>query len=239
MRSDYPQYLRCLEALKGSSFFHLMDTKALHELLVTMNHKYWHKGDFRYSLDSQFNLIVSGRLKVYRCNSRTGREHTIFLLLPGDVFDFIALLDEEPHDVCWEAIEQLEVLTLPVDQMRHWIDRNPSMHQHILKYLGKRIRQLENAKTDISLYTTLVRLAKLLLENMDHQSHKLKVLNDLPNEEIASLIGTTRAVVNRHLQELKNCGAISLKHREIVIDNVNLLLSIAEEKYNPHSHIQK
>ncbi len=236
MRSDYPQYLRCLEALKGSSFFHLMDTKALQELLVTMNHKYWHKGDFRYSLDSQFNFIVSGRLKVYRCNPRSGREHTIFLLVPGDVFDFIALLDEEPHDVCWEAIEQLEVLTLPVDQMRHWIDRNPSMLQHILKYLGKRIRQLEHAKTDISLYSTLVRLAKLLLENMDIQSHKLTILNDLPNEEIASLIGTTRAVVNRHLQELKNCGAISLKHREIVIDNLKLLLSIAEEKYVPQSH---
>ncbi len=237
MKADYPQYLRCLEALKDSSFFHLLATPALQELLAAMNHKYWHKGDFRYNLESQFNFIVSGRLKVYRCNPRSGREHTIFLLLPGDVFDFIALLDEEPHDVCWEAIEQLEVLTLPVAQMRHWIDRNPSMHQHILKYLGKRIRQLEHAKTDISLYTTLVRLAKLLLENMDIQSHKLTVLNDLPNEEIASLIGTTRAVVNRHLQELKNCGAISLKHREIVVDNVNLLLSIAEEKYVPKSHI--
>ncbi len=236
MRSDHIQYLRCLEALKGSSFFNLMSTPALQELLALMTHKSWHKGDCRYGLDSQFNFIVSGRLKVYRCNPRSGREHTIFLLLPGDVFDFIALLDEEPHNVCWEAIEQLEVLTLPVDQMRHWIDRNSSMHQHILKYLGKRIRQLEHAKTDISLYNALVRLAKLLLENMDMQSHKLTILKDLPNEEIASLIGTTRAVVNRHLQELKNCGAISLKHREIVIDNLKLLLSIAEEKYIPQSH---
>ena len=107
------------------------------------------------------------------------------------------------------------------------------MHQNILSYLGKRIRQLEHAKTDISLYTALVRLAQLLLQNIDVHSQELNIIHDLPNAEIASLIGTTGAVLNRHLQELKKCGAISLQRREIVIKNIQLLLSIAEGNYIP------
>ena len=233
MQADHTHFLRCLEALKGSSFFVGMDPITLKELLAFMGLNYWNKGFFKDSLDSQFNFIVTGRLKVYQSNPKTGREHTIFLLSSGDVFDIIGLMDREHHDVYWEAIETLEILTLPIDQMRCWVDKNPSMHQHILTYLGKRIRQLEHAKTDISLYTALVRLAQLLLQNIDLHSQELNTIEDHPNDEIASLIGTTGAVVNRHLQELKKCGAISLKRREIVINNIQLLLSIAEGKYIP------
>lgn len=233
MKNDHDHFLRCLEALKGSSFFEQMDTLSLKKLLTFMSLNYWDKGLFKDSLDSQFNFIVSGRLKVFQSNPTTGREHTIFLLTSGDVFDIIGLLDREHHDVYWEAIETLEILTLPIEEMRCWVDKNPKMHQYILSYLGKRIRQLEHAKTDISLYTVVVRLAQLILQNIDVYSKELNTIEDLPNDEIANLIGTTGAVLNRHLQELKKCGAISLQRREIVINNIQLLLSIAEGKYIP------
>ena len=95
------------------------------------------------------------------------------------------------------------------------------------------MRQLEEAATDISLHSTLIRLSHLLLNNINGHSHQLQLINNLPNNEIASLIGTTRAVVNRHIQELKKCGAISVKRSQIDIENVELLLAIAEEKYIP------
>lgn len=233
MQSDHAHFLRCLEALKGSSTFKQMDSISLKELLTYMRLNYWNKGIFKDNLDSQFNFIVSGRLKVYQVNHKTGREHTILLLTSGDVFDIIGLMDSEHHDVYWAAIEPLEILTLPIEQMRSWVVKNPCMHQHILSILGKRIRQLEHAKTDVSLFTVLERLAQLLVQNIDVHSRELNNIEHLPNDEIAGLIGTTGAVLNRHLQELIKCGAISLKSREIVINNIELLLSIAEGKYVP------
>jgi CRP/FNR family transcriptional regulator len=59
----------------------------------------------------------------------------------------------------------------------------------------------------------------------------LELINDLPNDEIASMIGTTRAVVNRHIQELKKAGAITTKRSHIDIKDLQALIAIAEEKH--------
>jgi CRP/FNR family transcriptional regulator len=142
-------------------------------------------------------------------------------------------MDSESHDVYWEALDELEVLSVSLNDMKKWINDHPTMHVTILKYLGTRMRQLEEVATDISLHNTLIRLSHLLLNHINEQSHKLELIHNLPNTEIASLIGTTRAVVNRHIQELKKCGAISVSRSHIDIKNVDLLLSIAEEKYVP------
>ena len=118
---------------------------------------------------------------------------------------------------------------MSIEKMRLLIETNPSLNKNILLYLGKRMLFLEKSVTDMSLHNTIVRLSKLLLNNINKQSHKLELINNLSNDEIASLIGTTRAVVNRHLQELKKCGAIDINHKQIDIKNINLLLTIAEK----------
>ncbi len=207
----------------------------MQDMLTSMTRTHWAAGTFRNGreVESTLHFIVSGRIKEYQLNPHTGREHTIFLLSKGDVFDILSLMDSQAHDVYWEAVDDMEILNISMVDMRRWIMEHPSMNRTILKYLGHRMRQLEEAATDISLHSTLIRLSHLLLNNINGHSHQLQLINNLPNNEIASLIGTTRAVVNRHIQELKKCGAISVKRSQIDIENVELLLAIAEEKYIP------
>jgi CRP/FNR family transcriptional regulator len=228
-------FLRCLETLKESSFFRDIDKDTMQDMLTSMTRTHWAAGTFRNGreVESTLHFIVSGRIKEYQLNPHTGREHTIFLLSKGDVFDILSLMDSQAHDVYWEAVDDMEILNISMVDMRRWIMEHPSMNRTILKYLGHRMRQLEEAATDISLHSTLIRLSHLLLNNINGHSHQLQLINNLPNNEIASLIGTTRAVVNRHIQELKKCGAISVKRSQIDIENVELLLAIAEEKYIP------
>jgi CRP/FNR family transcriptional regulator len=195
----------------------------------------WNVKSFKNSLEvaSTFHFIVSGRLKVFKSNPETGREHTVFVLSDGDVFDVLSLLDTKPHDVYWEALDVLEVLKIPMEQMRFWINEYPVMHKAILYYLGARMKQLMDVATDVTLHSTLVRLAALLLKNINGETRKLELINNLPNDEIAGLIGTTRSVVSRHIQELKRFGAISVSRKKINVKNLEILLLIAEEKYVP------
>ena len=72
-------------------------------------------------------------------------------------------------------------------------------------------------------------MSNLLLRYSNNQSHQLEVINNLPNNEIANLIGTTRAVVNRNIQELKKAGAISVKRKQIDIENIDILMAMAKE----------
>ena len=235
MTSENINYDRYLQTLKRSAFLKDSSLESLKDLLAQMKVERWSAKSFKSNMEvaTTFHFIVSGRLKVFKANPDTGREHTVFVLSDGDVFDVLSMLDTKPHDVFWEALDVLEVLKIPMDQMRMWINKYPVIHKAILYYLGERMRQLMNVATDVTLHSTLVRLAALLLKNINGETRKLELINNLPNDEIAGLIGTTRAVVSRHIQELKRCGAISVSRKKIDIKNLELLFSIAEEKYIP------
>ena len=235
MNSESEHFSRYEASLRKSPFFSNSRIEALHSLLHLMTSENWTTKNFKSSLEvsSTFHFIVSGRLKVFKSNPDTGREHTVFVLSSGDVFDVLSLLDTKPHDVYWEALDTLEILKIPMEHMRHWINEFPEMHKSILYYLGNRMQQLMDVATDVTLHSTLVRLASLLLKNINGETRKLELINNLPNDEIAGLIGTTRAVVSRHIQELKRCGAISVSRRQINVKNLELLFSIAEEKFIP------
>ena len=121
----------------------------------------------------------------------------------------------------WETIDDVEALSIPKPLMKEWIIAYPMMHDDLYKYLGQKMRELEEKVSDIIIHNTLIRLSKLLLSHITGNPPELKLINNLSDKEIASLIGTTRAVVNRHLQELKRSGAIDLDRKKIRIQDVN------------------
>ena len=75
---------------------------------------------------------------------------------------------------------------------------NDAFQSYILPYIGKRIKDLEELSSDLSLLTTYERLTKLILKDIDNSGQLLK---ELSHKEIGNLIGTVRQVVERHLKE--------------------------------------
>ena len=101
-----------------------------------------------------------------------------------------------------------------------------------MPYVAKQLREVETLASDLSLYDTTTRLVKLIAKNIEKQGDKqtLKLINNLSHEELASLIGTVRKVLNRNLQSLKKQGLIDVKRKEIFIkDSQNLLEHLPEE----------
>jgi CRP/FNR family transcriptional regulator len=232
MNPDSPLNPHCFEALTRSPLFKNLREETIHHMMLSFQRKTWPKnsaiGD-RMRTSQRFWVLLSGRLKVYRANPETGREQTIFLLGPGDVFDVICLLDGEPHDVDATTIDDLEVLSAPLDEVRGWIERYPEFNHAFLRYLGEQIRQLEDLATDLSLYDTWTRLAKLLVTHLDpDHPQKLRLISDLSHEELASMTGSVRAVVNRHIQSLKEEGILKTGRKLLEITDLDKLLSKIE-----------
>ena len=232
MSPENKHYVRCAEVLKGSLLFKNMDNQEIHAILNHMTRLKWKKGIFTNSTEfnASLHFIISGRIKEYQINKNNGREHTIFILTKGDAFDILNLLDTDRHMLYWETLDDMELLTVPIEEIRHMVEDNPKFNRSILSYLGSRMRILEEVSNDMCLHNTLGRLSSLLLKHFNEQSQKLEIINNLPNNEIANLIGTTRAVVNRNIQELKRAGAISVRRKQIDVENVEILMAIAEEK---------
>lgn len=178
----------------------------------------------------RFFLMVSGRLKIYRSDPATGREFTLFLLKANDVFDVLCLLESQEHKVYYETLDDVVLLSIPMDRMREWLRQLPELNKTLLLYMARQLRMLEQYASDVTLTDTSTRLAKLILSNVNGSSNRLELINDLSNDELANLIGSTRAVVNRHLQEFKSDGSLRLGRKKLEINNLKVLLDRLENR---------
>ncbi len=172
-----------------------------------------------------FYIILEGRLKVSQINPQNAKEQTIQILTTGDMFDIIPLLDGKPHEVLATAIDNCRVFETDISAIRELIYTNPEFNRLFMPYIAKHLRSLENLAVELSLFDTSTRLMRLFLKNLDlKSSSKLKLIHDLPHEEIASLIGTVRHVVNRHIQQLKKEGILQVERKRLTLKNLEALL---------------
>ena len=218
------------EALKKNKLLKDVPDKELSRFLNELEEVVWPKTTCSINLQRTsyyFHFIVSGRLKVYQIEPDSGREFTFFLLGKNDAFDILCLLDGCEHDVYYETLDRVVLLCMPMERMRRWVQDQISINKNLLPYISHQMRILEEYASSVTLIDISTRLARLILNNFNSESRELELINDLSNEELANLIGSTRAVVNRHLQQFKNEGIIKLGRKRVEIKDLDLLLDKA------------
>jgi len=177
-------------------------------------------------LFSYFYIVLKAKIKNYQINLQSAKEQTLFIYRQGDMFDTLILLDSKKHDVLYEVLEDSELLELPIEKVREWLRTNEQFNRHFFPYLASQMRHTEELASDLSLYSTLERLSKLLLQNIDpNDKYHFKLLQNMSQIEIANLIGTIRHVVERHLKELEKDNTIETGRKNIFIKDVNGLLN--------------
>jgi len=239
MRKDSPYYLPSIKVLQSAALFQDVDEEMMEEIVGYFTPMSLPKKSViqPWQTKESFFVIISGRVKVSRVNLDTGREYIIFLLQGGDAFDIISLLDGKEHEVVIEAIDELQLLKTPVPTARSWLDLHPEFNKNFLPYLGDRMRLLEDSGTDLALYDTITRLARLILRYIDHNAvsieddaYPLRLINDLSHEVLAKMIGSVRKVVNLNIQELKKEGAITSVRGKLSVKNLQKLRERFEDK---------
>jgi CRP/FNR family transcriptional regulator len=220
-----------VKVLKNCYLLNNMDKESYNGLLSRFHEEIWPKSTCVLNQEKWFHnfyIILSGRVKMYQVDPKSGKEITLFLLSRNDAFDLFCLLDGCEHKVFYESFDRVKVLAAPMVDVREWLNKNPQHYPNLLHYAGNQMRMLENFVSDISFVDIPTRLIKLLIRNVKKDSNNLELINDLPNREIANLIGSTRAVVNRHLQKLRKCGAIEISRNHVEIKNLGLLQRLLE-----------
>ena len=234
MRKDSPYYLPSIKVLQSATLFDGVDKQMMEEILEYFTPMTLPKKSIVHSWQTKesFFVIISGRVKISQINPETGREYIIFLLQGGDAFDIISLLDREEHEVVIEAVDELKLLKTSMHTARNWLDIHSEFNKNFLPYLGNRMRLLENSATDLALYDTMTRLARLILKyvndkNQQEQEHSIKLINDLSHEALAQMIGSVRKVINLNIQELKKEGIIDSVRGNLSVKNLQKLLEKA------------
>jgi len=241
MRDFFPLYYTYRNRLAQSELFCGLPEAVLDEMLSHYRFESWNKGaqhDSRIALQ-RFYVILEGRMELSQVNPLTGKQMTLLILKEGDVYDVLSLLDGREHKIIPVALDDLKLLSAPLDQVRDWIKQHTEFNKNFMPYLGKRIRSREALATDLGLYDTETRLARLVLryatlngvpDNSVGQGIDVNLLHDLSNEALAQMIGSARQVVNRHLQSMKKEGVLHFENHHLIVDNLEKLSQHAAER---------
>jgi len=231
MHRDKPLSIPSLERFKAFDLFSSLSDKTLQDILNESTPVIWEKSKTinpDIGID-YFHIILSGRLKLTQIDPKTGRSVALFLLEEGDIFDVFSLLDGEEHTVFPVALDNVELLCIPMSRARVWLVEHPEFNKKFLPYLGKQMRVLEKFGESLVFHDTSTRLASLILRHigLKHQNEKLHpvtLINNLSHESLAEMIGSVRSVVSGQMKKLKEEEIIFSKRGHLAIKNLEKLI---------------
>ena len=242
MKRDLVYYEHCKTVLYQSTLFNGLAENVLDDMLTLFRRDTWRRGTQLNAeiFQQRFYLLIKGRVEIMRVNPQSGRSITLSLLGPGDGVDVVTLLNNSPHEIQSVAIDDVSLISVPIMDARDWIDRHPEFNRNILPYLGQQMRKLEDLSTDLALYDTMTRLARLILRHVaPHHTlsldnkYSLKLIHDLHDESLARMVGSVRQVVNRHLQHWRKQGVLHKQNFHTEVRELEALQQYASETCSP------
>ncbi len=169
-----------------------------------------------------FYVVVEGLVRIYRVNNE-GRLHTLSLLRPLATFNEVAAVDGCANPFYAVAVTQVRALTLDHQVLMALLYSNPRLMANYVQALAHMNREYIERLEDMTFRSIPSRLAKLFLHETTYADQIAETPTRLTQEEIASILGTTREVVGRALRGLLNAGLLKKRGREIyVVDQVRL-----------------
>ncbi|MBN2816849.1 MAG: Crp/Fnr family transcriptional regulator [Campylobacterales bacterium] len=175
---------------------------------------------------NNFYFVMNGKIKIYQIELNSAKEQTLYLLGRSDMFDVLSLLDGSENEYISEVLEDAELIAVPMEDIREMILKDSGFRHYFYAYLAEKLRSMENLALSLSFYDVYQRLLQLFTKFTYIKDNKpvLKTIDNLKHEDLASMIGTVRKVLNRSLQKLKQDGVIELSRKNIRIKNFQKLL---------------
>jgi len=199
-------------------------------VIKRQKHLHCQKGQSDFDTQNYFYFILYGKVKISQINFETSKEQILYLLSSGDMFDISTLLDNKTNDYLIEVLEESELVEVPINDVRELLAKDPSFQSFFFPYIAKQLRGMEELAVDLSLYDVYQRLIHLFAKYIDQSDTltKLKTIDTLSHEELASMVGSVRKVVNRTLQKMKKDGIVELSRKQIKLLDLKKLLDKLE-----------
>jgi len=162
------------------------------------------KGDETTSL----YVIVSGRVKVFVADE-TGKEIVLNTQEEGEHFGELALLGDTRRTASVMTVDDSKFLVITKKAFLQCLSTHPNIALNLIRALVERVRALTDNVSNLALRDVYGRLTAALMENAKEEDGKL-MTDRLTQQEIASLVGSSREMVSRIFKDLKAGGYITV-----------------------------
>lgn len=161
-------------------------------------------------------FIYKGAAQIFRISDE-GSMVNIAICGPGDIIGEMGLIDDLPRSANVKAIQETHTLMLRKSDFINILRENPNLSINLLKVFTQRLRSNDLMVEDV-LSKNLVERTWKSIQTLSKffPNHEI----NLSQEELAEIVGATRARVTEALKELSKEGKIELSHRKILLKTV-------------------
>lgn len=226
-----------IKFLKNVPFFSDIDTSILEDVAKILGVRFYKRGDtIFYEGDSgaALYIVVSGKVKIVKL-SEDGREKILAILGAGDYFGEMAIIEQEPRSATVIAQDDTEVFVLYQRDFQHLIKTTPKIMLNIVKTLCNRLRLANQQIEELVFRDVRSRVVSSILGVAQKHGikHKegIEINLQLTHQDIANMVGASRELVTKILNELEDEKLIRISTKKIFVMNMdNLIKKISYQK---------
>ncbi len=173
--------------------------------------------------------VLSGTVRI-SIPSQEGREIVLAVLLPGEVFGEIALLDGKERTADARAMTACDLAVLERRDVLEFLERQPNAWPRVVEVLCDRLRATDLQMAEVAMQRLPVRLAKVLLrmtyvEALSRPADRVQV----SQRELGNIVGAARESINKCLSEWQRSGWVHIERTSITIADRTTLERVAKQ----------
>jgi CRP-like cAMP-binding protein len=149
-------------------------------------------------------FVIDGWVKI-RTYDLEGREITLTILGPGELFGEMAALDEVPRSTDVMTLTETTVASLAAQHFTKFLESDPQVGIRLAQIMSRRLR-LINRRLQLREASSTARVADILVFLAEYRGRVSRggiEIPNLPHRELSSLSGLARETVTRVLSKLE------------------------------------
>jgi CRP-like cAMP-binding protein len=209
--------------IRNSVIFGGLDDESLRALVQVSRTRRLRKGTMLFQQGDEGDAlygVVDGLIRICIAGE-SGKELTLGLMEPGDIFGEIALLDGLPRSADAYAAEDAILLVVDRAQFMPMLERGGKIARHVIELLCERLRENTERLGEHAFLNLQARLARklqaLAIAHGRRDGHGVTIDVKLSQTELAQMLGVTREAVNKQLQTWTKQGVLHFDRGHITI----------------------
>ncbi len=198
------------DVLEGFSFWNELredDRRRLRAGLILRSYRKDEHILFKTVKKDGILFMLGGALRVYLA-SDTGRELTLFILRQGDAFSIMTVDNATEADVIpdLQAVDDSALAYLPLSVMKEIAYTEPPMARFVFETCSRSAQAILNNISFFVFNGIRSCIAREILKKSEAAGQTETI--SITHEELANSLGTTRVVVSREIDALRDRGLI-------------------------------
>ena len=206
--------------IASSEFFSAASPATIDAIASSAHEKNLVRGDVLFKegeAPDALYIVLSGRIAIAIDNKPLdSRESVVALMVEGDLFGDLALLDGGARSALARALEPSTVLHIPYSAVEPQLSTNPDLLWGITRVLARRLRAMDEALADSVFLDVTGRTAKRLLELSEGKD---EFALPVTQEELAGMVGASRERVNKAIASFIRLGWLEQRDRQYKLLN--------------------